>query len=122
MIEGEVEADTLVTPLGLETGFPRAGTGRFEVGVRDGVTVYVTDGITRIAELRLGITQRELIRIGIATYLRPAQTQFTVRQHFAVGLDQLREDPRSADGRIYVEVLTGREGGRFIATNRSIEV
>ena len=51
MIEGEVKTDALVEPLGFKTSLNRASTGRFEVGVRNRVSIYITDGIALIAKL-----------------------------------------------------------------------
>ena len=74
VVEREVKADTVVRPFGFKSCFPRACTCRFEVCVRDDVPVDRADGITGIAELRLAIPQRELVRVCIATYLRPAES------------------------------------------------
>ena len=122
MIEREVEADAAVAPLGLKTCFDGTCTRRLEIGIRNKIAIHRTDRVPRVTELRFRITESQLIWIGIATYLSPAQTDFTIRQHLTVTCYQLGEHPRSAHRRIDVHVLACCQGRRLVSAHRGVQV
>ena len=101
----EVQADTVLQEFQFQTHFEWIGLGRFQILIGDSTVTDITNSITGISKLRLGIHQSELICIGITTNLRPWHTHFTIRK-FVTQLQQLGEYKATGERRIDIHVIT----------------
>ena len=70
-IVGEIQSDTVLQEFQFQSHFHGVCFGWFQVFVGDGSVIDISDGISGISIFGFRIDESQLIRIGIATYLRP---------------------------------------------------